>query len=149
MPKRIAIPGRCVTRDAITSVAPGTVVHYQARMKSASIASPVPVEMPEVPEFHARVKFTQACIQTDFDKSYFMQLSDGPPDAVTIDFIDERFPLLRRSEQIVTMSDALAMEQDKNIFADANHVWRPTAFHYEPRFYENRRNRLTEFLSQM
>lgn len=100
---RIAIVGSCVTRDAFLDADPVRVVHYTARTSVLSIyARPVAIG----DDVLARVEpeFIRRCIRTDFRKTLMAEMAASAPDAVVVDFIDERFDVFRADDRVVSKS---------------------------------------------
>lgn len=95
--------GSCVTRDAFLDIDPVEVVYYTARTSILSIyARPVAIG----DDVLARVEpeFIRRCIRTDFRKTLMAEMAATAPDAVVLDFIDERFDVFCRGDQVVSKS---------------------------------------------
>jgi hypothetical protein len=104
---RVAIIGSCVTRDGLTASVPVDVVYYRARTSALSqLAKPTILDDAMIAQ---RPGFVQSCIRTDFRKDLYKGLSASKPDYVLVDYIDERFDLLERDDELVVKSDDMVL----------------------------------------
>ncbi len=105
---RIAVLGSCVTRDMIQFLPRDVeLVLYVARTSFVSlIADPFPVNEEEILVEHA---FNRRVVFWDMTKAFWDKLEKAKPDALLIDFIDERFDLWKKGNQVITRSNYLAM----------------------------------------
>jgi hypothetical protein len=105
----VLIWGSCVSRDAFELPEAATLhlVDYYARSSAASAFGSAPV-----PDAHSRSlasTFQRRQVQRDHAKSLAGRLGNGDWHILLVDFIDERFPLLRLADgRIVTVSAELA-----------------------------------------
>lgn len=105
---KIAILGSCVTRDMVQFLSKDVaLVLYVARTSLASlVAQPVEVDERSIqcePAFNRRV------VYWDMTKLFWEEIEKARPDVLVVDFIDERFDLLRKGGQIVTRSNYLSL----------------------------------------
>jgi len=96
----VFILGSCVTRDIFRVVGKEKVVDYFARTTLISLMShPLPIE-----EINLNSEFQKRIVKRDFDKNFFEELKKANFDFLIIDFIDERFNVLKYSDSYITRS---------------------------------------------
>lgn len=96
----VFILGSCVTRDIFRVVGEGAVVDYYARTTVKSMLS----EPLEVGEIELQSEFQKRIVRRDFEKTLFADLAAFEFDYFIVDFIDERFEILRHDNRYVTRS---------------------------------------------
>jgi hypothetical protein len=101
--RRIAILGSCVSAD-IFRLNPevGELVSYNARSSLLSIMSP-PLRLDDG-AFQWSSNFARRKVKADFEKTFFQDLRGAACDLLLIDFVDERWDLLRTQKSFVTRS---------------------------------------------
>src|SRR5690554_5083124 len=96
--------GSCVTRDCLKL--PGekdlSCSDYFARTSLVSLNAP-PRPLGSTP-FEAPNNFARKAILRDFDKSFFDTLDSAEFDIFVVDFVDERFSLLKHKGSVFTQS---------------------------------------------
>lgn len=105
MPFVIDIFGSCISRDILENcndelVVPGT---YVARSSFAS-AMQAPCDYSPNEKCALSSSFQKRVLNWDIEKTGIEQLATNPGDYLMIDFFEERFPLVRFRQSIVTMS---------------------------------------------
>ncbi|MBX3671205.1 MAG: heparinase II/III family protein [Rhodocyclaceae bacterium] len=105
---KIAILGSCVTRDMVQYLPKDvTLTLYAARSSLASlVAEPVHVDENAIQGEHA---FNRRAVYWDMMKLFWDKLALAKPDVLVVDFIDERFDLWKKGEQVVTRSNYLSL----------------------------------------
>lgn len=105
----VSILGSCVTRDIFEYVAPEKyeIKHYFARTKIVSQLSP-PLDCSEK-DIALESAFQKKQVLNDFQKSQFGKLSASVSDCCIIDYIDERFSLIKVDKTYVTKSNELVL----------------------------------------
>jgi len=103
---RFAILGSCVSSD-IFRLAPGLgqLVSYHARSSLLSLMSP-PLELAD-DDLGWPSNFARRTIKADFEKTFFADLEASDCDTLIVDFVDERWDLLRTGDSFVTLSQDL------------------------------------------
>lgn len=108
----LAILGSCVTRDPIKHIADEVVIAaYQARTCIASMMSPEPAHdlislVEQAGSEQPGPKFEKRCVMADLQRSWRQTIS-VECDVLILDFIDERFGVGIRNDEVVTHSTAL------------------------------------------
>lgn len=105
-PIRLMIIGSCVSRDAVEVAAPGSVelAGYYARSSFASLTAAPAVDQGTLERIAS--PFQRRMVRADMDKSVWGTIAANDYDILLVDFIDERFNLLRRPEGgLVTLSN--------------------------------------------
>jgi hypothetical protein len=91
---RFSILGSCVTSDVFRFASDlGPLASYHARTSILSIMSP-PRPLAD-DELDWSSNFARRAMQADFAKTFFDDLEAASPDYLIVDFVDDRFPLLR------------------------------------------------------
>jgi hypothetical protein len=100
---RFAILGSCVSSD-IFRLAPdaGQLVSYHARSSLLSLMS-APLELGDN-DLAWHSNFARRTIKADFEKTFFTDLEASDCDTLIVDFVDERWDLLRVGDSMVTLS---------------------------------------------
>lgn len=102
--KELDIWGSCVSRDVFGSNN-DVVKNYIARQSIiSSLQKPANIFENELENSS---KFKLSMIASDIDKSVYSKLSEEHSDWLLIDFIDERFPLLKLNSTYLTLSNEL------------------------------------------
>jgi hypothetical protein len=104
--KKVFILGSCVSRDAINTADPleFRLAAYYARSSFASLSGQPVVDLPALASIESN--FQRRMVAADMDKSVLQEVQKGDYDILLVDFIDERFNVLKISdEQIVTISN--------------------------------------------
>lgn len=106
MKKNLVILGSCITRDAFNFSHDQYVIqHYFARTSLISLMSKsLSIDKSKI---NLTSAFQKNCIVQDIEKSFFYKISESNFDFILIDFIDERFNLLKLSESLITKSNEL------------------------------------------
>ncbi|WP_430910840.1 DUF6270 domain-containing protein [Methylobacterium sp. sgz302541] len=101
---KIAILGSCVTRDAflLPRGKAYRIPAYVARTSFVSLTSP-PVPLAEG-TIQAPHRFDVNCIRHDFEKTAIDTILSSAPDYLILDFIDERFDLMKIQDSMITDS---------------------------------------------
>jgi hypothetical protein len=101
--RRIAILGSCVSAD-IFRLNPdaGELVSYHARSSLLSVMSP-PLDLHDE-TFEWTSGFARREVKADFEKTFFKDIRKANCDLLLIDFVDERWDLLRTQQSFVTRS---------------------------------------------
>src|SRR5580704_7312041 len=101
--RRYAILGSCVSSD-IFRLHPdlGELVAYHGRSSMLSMMSS-PVEF-RGDDFVWSSNFARRTIEADFQKTFFADLEASRCDFLIVDFVDERWDLLRLGDSFVTLS---------------------------------------------
>lgn len=102
--KKVAIIGSCVTRDIMQYLQPKEIKYF-ARTGFVSLASS-PIKINE-DLINVKGDFEKRMVLSDFDKRALDELRDFEPDVLFLDFIDERFDLVKISGSYVTNSNYL------------------------------------------
>lgn len=107
--KSVSILGSCVTRDIFEYMDSEIyeIKNYFARTKIVSQLSP-PLDCSEK-DIDLESAFKKKQVLNDFQKDQFKKLSANPSDYCLIDYIDERFPLIKVSKTYVTKSNELVI----------------------------------------
>ncbi|MPS77570.1 MAG: hypothetical protein E2591_05740 [Achromobacter sp.] len=105
---KVAILGSCVTRDMVEHLPPHVnLVLYFARTSLISlVAEGVPVELDQI---QGDREFNRKVVQWDMTKVFWEKLEESKPDVLILDFIDERFDLLKKRDAVVTRSTYLSL----------------------------------------
>ena len=105
----VSILGSCVTRDIFEYMGSENyeIKHYFARTKIVSQLSP-PLDCSEK-DIALDSAFQKRQVLNDFQKNQFSQLSSKVSDYCLIDYIDERFPLIKVGKTYVTKSNELVI----------------------------------------
>ncbi len=102
--KRVAIIGSCVTRDIIQLIKPSELSCFARTSFISLVEAPVAIESDLVDIEGA---FEKRMVLSDFDKRAILELKEFKPDALIIDFIDERFGIVQIKDSKVTNSSLL------------------------------------------
>lgn len=106
-PTAVSIFGSCVSRDTM-SFDPQHRLSLQKYIARESIVSavalPISIEMDSI---QLSSRFQREQIYTDFRKTALEQLAQSDADYLLVDFVDERFALLRWGDSLVTLSNEL------------------------------------------
>jgi hypothetical protein len=103
---KIDILGSCVTRDVLRYENPFTLGRYYARTSLVSLYSePIKIELSEI---DLPSSFLQKMVYYDLTKDFrnYMKWSDS--DVLVLDFIDERFTMLKLGNSYITHSNEFA-----------------------------------------
>ena len=101
--RRFAIFGSCVSGDIFRlNRELGELVSYHSRCSLLSLMSP-PLEFPG-DNFEWPSNFARRVVKADFEKTFFDDLEALKCDVLIVDFVDERWDLLRRGDSMVTCS---------------------------------------------
>jgi hypothetical protein len=103
MTARTAIIGSCVTRDAFTASLSMSVAYYRAR--TSPLSQLAQCRQLDLLPPDGNGNFLAKCIAADFRKDILAEIEKVQPDFIVLDFIDERFNLLMRDDEIVVQSD--------------------------------------------
>lgn len=107
---KVFILGSCVSRDALEFTGNGvlSIAAYLARTSMASIGMPA-VKDTEVRQAVAGLtsSFQRRMLLNDLDKSTLLFLSETSYDVLLLDFIDERFNLVRDGSTVFSLSGEL------------------------------------------
>ncbi|MEH6938047.1 DUF6270 domain-containing protein [Bacillus sp. JJ664] len=104
--KNFTILGSCVTRDAFNScIDLYEISNYFARTSIMSLVSKSMII--DEAKINLSSSFQIKCIKHDFEKDFFNIIEHNSTDYLIIDFIDERFNLLKWNESIFTKSNEL------------------------------------------
>lgn len=101
---KIGLIGSCVSRDFISKI-PNCSVNYYARTSFISLNAPK-ISLPPV-ELNIPGNFEKRMVQADLDKSMFETFKNAELDCILIDFIDERFDIIKYSGSYFTRSNYL------------------------------------------
>lgn len=104
--KKVFILGSCVSRDAINTADPleYRLAAYYARSSFASLSSQPVADLPALSSIESN--FQRRMVAADMDKSVLQEVQKSDYDILLVDFIDERFNVLKVSdEQIITISN--------------------------------------------
>lgn len=109
--KRVTILGSCVSRDTMEYIPRGKweINLYAARTKVVSQLS-VPLNVPEC-EILLDSQFQKRIVLNDLNKQQFLQLEKEKRDWCIIDYIDERFSLVKISNTFITKSGELVKSE--------------------------------------
>ncbi|MDA2312722.1 DUF6270 domain-containing protein [Bacillus cereus] len=101
----VAILGSCVTRDAFTFDKEKRVElpYYQARTSLLSIMTK-PYEVQDVDLSNLSSDFQKRLVKDDMMKNFFGKISAKPSEYLILDFIDERFDMVKIGESYITRS---------------------------------------------
>ena len=106
MKKNVIILGSCITRDAFNfSNDQYEIPHYFARTSLISLMSKS--LLIDKSKINLTSAFQKKCIVQDLEKSFFQIISESKFDFILIDFIDERFNLLKLNDSFITKSNEL------------------------------------------
>jgi len=110
---KIAILGSCVTRDIIQFLPNDMPLSlYVARTSFISLASEaVQIKEVDIKIDHA---FNKRVVFWDMTKEAWSKLEEVRPDILILDFIDERFDIWKKGNQVVTRSNYLSMSNVEN-----------------------------------
>lgn len=106
-PTAVSIFGSCVSRDLIEFDPLHRLIlkKYIARESIASaVSSSVSIEMDSI---QLSSRFQREQLYIDFRKTALEKLARSNADYLLVDFVDERFPLLRWDNSLVTLSNEL------------------------------------------
>ena len=103
---RVSILGSCVSRDAFTSEYADVVAlgEYFARSSVASAGSSAPFDVTGSLE-DIQSPFQRRIVEYDVTKAFLSYIAEADFDILLLDFIDERFDLVRDGESVATRSD--------------------------------------------
>jgi hypothetical protein len=100
--RRFAIFGSCVSGDIFRLHRDlGELVSYHSRCSLLSLMSS-PLEFRD--DFDWPSNFARRVVKADFEKTFFDGLEASKCDALIVDFVDERWDLLRLGDSMVTCS---------------------------------------------
>ena len=100
--RRFAIFGSCVSGDIFRLHRDlGQLVSYHSRCSLLSLMSP-PLEFDD--DFEWPSNFAKRVVKADFEKTFFDDLEASKCDTLIVDFVDERWDLLRLGDSMVTCS---------------------------------------------
>jgi hypothetical protein len=104
--RRFAIFGSCVSGDIFRLNRDlGELVSYHSRCSLLSLMSS-PLEFGD-DDFDWPSNFARRVVKADFEKTFFDDLEASKCDALIVDFVDERWDLLRLGDSMVTCSAIL------------------------------------------
>ena len=101
---RVAILGSCVSSDIFRFVPSlGELAFYRGRSSLISLMSPS-LELPRTMIWTWTSNFGRQMIQRDFGKRFFEELQAADCGTLIVDFVDERWDVLRSRGSFVTYS---------------------------------------------
>lgn len=103
-PLKIAIIGSCVTRDCFKYIE-NVEILYVARSSFISLIS----KSADISEDQIVIEgnFERKMVHWDLNKEFLKKLTDFQPDSVILDFIDERFDIIKYNDGYYTRSNYL------------------------------------------
>jgi hypothetical protein len=105
---RFSILGSCVTRDVFEYASDlERPVSYHAQTSILSIMSP-PLPLAD-DDLSWDSDFAMHMVQADFAKSFFADLAAAAPDCLLVDFVDDRFAVLRRDDSWFVRSEKFVL----------------------------------------
>lgn len=113
---RVLLVGSCVTRDALSFLNTQSI-DYFARTSLISLVSS-PVKLLNSSIINSIGDFEKRMILSDFDKRLFNSLDVEHYDLILLDFIDERFDLVKVLDSYVTNSNYLIQSDMLSEFSD-------------------------------
>ncbi len=126
--KRIAIIGSCVTRDIMQFLSPLEIKYFARTSFISLMSNPLSVDA----ELNIVGNFEKRMVLADLDKRALKEIQEFQPDVLFLDFIDERFDIVKKEGSYFTNSNYLVQSGVLNLIGayeilnrkDCHGLWR-------------------------